>query len=130
MEVLEASEPRWGVAFFSNNWLEADWFMVLRTDMVRELQYDSYVQAHRADCEFYARVRAAGWKTLVAPVFVGHLHDINQPMTLPLHDWNATHSLLEEVKASSTIRDRWRETMFDYQNLLLRKLGHPQLPGT
>ncbi|KAK9815537.1 hypothetical protein WJX72_005354 [[Myrmecia] bisecta] len=116
MEVLQATEPRWGIAFFSSDWLEADWFSAMRTDMVRELQYDTFVQVYFSDCDFYPRVRAAGWKTLVAPEFPGHVYDMNTALSLPLHDWNATRDALEKAKSeiNNNNRNDWKEKTFTY----------------
>ena len=53
------AEPRWGILYFSY-----DWFSAIRTDMAREVKYDTFITVYMSDCDFYPRVRAAGWKTL------------------------------------------------------------------
>ena len=52
-------EPRWGILYFTY-----DWFSAIRTDLVREVKYDTFITVYMSDCDFYPRVRAAGWKTL------------------------------------------------------------------
>ena len=52
-------EPRWGILYFTY-----DWFSAIRTDLVREVMYDTFITVYMSDCDFYPRVRAAGWKTL------------------------------------------------------------------
>ena len=56
--VMEA-EPKWGILYFTY-----DWFSAIRTDLVREVQYDTFITVYMSDCDFYPRVRAAGWSTL------------------------------------------------------------------
>ena len=53
------AEPKWGILYFTY-----DWFSAIRTDLVREVKYDTFITVYMSDCDFYPRVRAAGWKTL------------------------------------------------------------------
>lgn len=53
------AEPKWGILYFTY-----DWFSAIRTDLVREVQYDTFITVYMSDCDFYPRARAAGWSTL------------------------------------------------------------------
>ena len=53
------AEPKWGILYFTY-----DWFSAIRTDLVCEVKYDTFITVYMSDCDFYPRVRAAGWGTL------------------------------------------------------------------
>ena len=49
----------WGILYFGY-----DWFSAIRTEVVRTVRYDTFITVYKSDCDFYPRVRAAGWRTL------------------------------------------------------------------
>lgn len=57
MENVIAGRPRWGMVFF-----HSDWFSATRTDVVREIRYDTFITEHLSDCDYYPRVRQR-WAT-------------------------------------------------------------------
>ena len=50
--------PKWGILFF-----HYDWFSAVRTDVVRECKYDTFITVYKSDCDFYPRVRQK-WRIL------------------------------------------------------------------
>lgn len=58
MDRVMAEDSQWGIMFFRH-----DWFSAVRTDVVRQVRFDTFIHHYKSDCDFYARVRAAGWHT-------------------------------------------------------------------
>ena len=58
MDKVVAERPKWGVVFF-----RYDWFSATRTEIVREIKYDTFITVYKSDCDYYPRVRQK-WRTL------------------------------------------------------------------
>lgn len=59
IERASVSHPSWGILLFAH-----DWFSAIRTPLVRKVKYDTFITVYMSDCDYYPRVRAAGWLTL------------------------------------------------------------------
>jgi hypothetical protein len=93
MERVMATRPKWGVLYFAY-----DWFSAVRTEVVRDIRYDTFITVYTSDCDFYPRVRQR-WRTIehtsVCPDCAVRVVDMRRPLKLPLHDYERSLHMLE-----------------------------------
>ncbi|BDA45278.1 hypothetical protein COCOBI_07-0650 [Coccomyxa sp. Obi] len=106
LERVMEERPKWGVLFF-----HYDWFSAVRTDVVREFKYDTFITVYKSDCDFYPRVRQK-WRTLnhssVCRGCRSRVFDMKPPLKLPLDDYEATKAMLEADNHSKGDRNQWK----------------------
>ena len=93
MDQIDAAKPEWGIAYF-----HYDWFSATRHAVDRDLRYDNFITVYMSDCDYYPRVRQAGFETLDAESVCGavpSVYDMKSHMELPLDDYHKTKEALE-----------------------------------
>ena len=59
-----------------------------------QVKYDTFVTVYMSDCDFYPRVRAAGFETLNYPQVQSPLHELlQQPMLVDKKHCSAAHAM-------------------------------------
>jgi hypothetical protein len=64
MDTVMATQPQWGLLRFGRDLDDGtprDWFMAIRTDMTRSVQYDTFIPVYKSDCDYFPRVQHQGW---------------------------------------------------------------------
>ncbi|BDA45364.1 hypothetical protein COCOBI_07-1510 [Coccomyxa sp. Obi] len=108
MDHVMDHHPDWGILYF-----KYDWFSAIRTSLVRQVKYDIFITVYMSDCDFYPRVRAAGYQTLesynTCPE-VEHLtaYDLVRPTVLPLHNYDKYRQALEAEQNVTVDRNAWK----------------------
>ena len=100
MDLIEAQRPDWGISYF-----HYDWFSATRQAVSRDLRYDTFITVYMSDCDYYPRVRQAGYETGDAATVCGavpRVYDMKGHMDLPLDDFAETEKALEGVLRSAT----------------------------
>ena len=95
MDQIDEQRPDWGITYF-----HYDWFSATRHAVARDLRYDTFITVYMSDCDYYPRVRQAGFETLDAASVcsaVPHVYDMKGHMDLPLDDYGETKAALEGV---------------------------------
>ncbi|EIE20118.1 hypothetical protein COCSUDRAFT_57844 [Coccomyxa subellipsoidea C-169] len=107
MEHVMDQHPNWGIHYFAY-----DWFSAIRTSLVRQVKYDTFVTVYMSDCDFYPRVRAAGFETLnvanTCPDINISVYDLVRPVVLPLHNYEKMRIMLEGEKNVTVDRNAWK----------------------
>ena len=99
MDQIDAAKPEWGIAYF-----HYDWFSATRHAVDRDLRYDTFITVYMSDCDYYPRVRQAGFETLDAESVCGappSVYDMKSHMELPLDDYDKTKEALEGTQSQS-----------------------------
>jgi hypothetical protein len=103
-----------------------------------QVQYDTFITVYKSDCDFYPRVREAGFRTLnyqevrchpeahcthlrcmagacsqtsatqVCSKDVGKVYDLNNAVEVPRGDWEAAKAALDADEAARTGRFDWK----------------------
>lgn len=95
MDQMDAQKPGWGLTYF-----RYDWFSATSLAVARDVRYDTFITVYMSDCDYYPRVRQAGYETLDADSVCKarpSVHDMKGYMELPLDDYEATKEALASV---------------------------------
>ncbi|KAK9901229.1 hypothetical protein WJX75_001484 [Coccomyxa subellipsoidea] len=107
MDHVMEHHPHWGIHYFAY-----DWFSAIRTSLVRQVKYDTFITVYMSDCDFYPRVRAAGYETLnsvkTCPDMKVEVYDLVRPVVLPLHNYDRMAAILEAEKNVTVDRNAWK----------------------
>ena len=99
IDQVDAANPKWGITYF-----HYDWFAATRHAVARDLRYDTFITVYMSDCDYYPRVRQAGFETLDAAsvcTVVPSVYDMRSHMDLPLDDYAKTGEALEGMSHAS-----------------------------
>ncbi|KAK9901354.1 hypothetical protein WJX75_008200 [Coccomyxa subellipsoidea] len=106
MDKVVAERPKWGVVFF-----RYDWFSATRTEVVREIKYDTFITVYKSDCDYYPRVRQK-WRTLnhssVCKDCGVQVLEMKRGLKLPLDDYQTTKEMLTTEVIADDDRNRWK----------------------
>ncbi|CAL8471123.1 g10665 [Coccomyxa elongata] len=106
-EAAMSAKPNWGIMYFMY-----DWFSAIRTDLVRQVQYDTFITVYMSDCDFYPRVRAAGFETIeyhqALPNTEVKVYDLHAPVKVPWNDFTAAKEILDAHENDNSSRFDWK----------------------
>ncbi|BDA45280.1 hypothetical protein COCOBI_07-0670 [Coccomyxa sp. Obi] len=106
-EAAMSAKPNWGIMYFMY-----DWFSAIRTDLVRQVQYDTFITVYMSDCDFYPRVRAAGFETIeynhACPNTEVKVYDLHGPVKVPWNDFAAAKQILDAHENDNSSRFDWK----------------------
>ncbi|KAK9814799.1 hypothetical protein WJX72_011633 [[Myrmecia] bisecta] len=112
-----AAYPNWGVV-----WYEYDWFAAYNVKAVKTVAWDNFIPHYKADCDFYHRIRLAGYNTL--DCVCGKIFDMSEVVALPDDYQEAMHMLSNMPAASGDTRNAWRDQALDRSELEGRKMAN------
>ena len=101
MDQMDAAKPDWGITYF-----HYDWFSATRHAVARDVRYDTFITVYMSDCDYYPRVRQAGFATPDATSVCStkpSVYDMKGHMDLPLDDYTQTKEALEGNTHPSSI---------------------------
>ena len=104
MDQMDAAKPDWGITYF-----HYDWFSATRRAVARDVRYDTFITVYMSDCDYYPRVRQAGFETPDAANVcstVPSVYDMKGHMDLPLDDYTKTKEALDGTPHPSSLLER------------------------
>ncbi|KAK9901260.1 hypothetical protein WJX75_002993 [Coccomyxa subellipsoidea] len=106
-EAAMSAKPNWGIMYFMY-----DWFSAIRTDLVRQVQYDTFITVYMSDCDFYPRVRAAGFETIeyqhACPNTEVKVYDLHSPVKVPWDNFAEAKQVLDAHERDNSSRFNWK----------------------